>query len=70
MKKLHKILIFMAMAFLAACTEDIIIDVEEGDPMIGVEAAFTDEMKHHEAILSYTADFYNQNDIRMSYSED
>ena len=65
MKKLHKILVFMAMATLAACTEDIIIDVEEGDPMIGVEAAFTDEMKHHEAILSYTADFYNQNDIRM-----
>lgn len=65
MKQLHKILIFMAMAFLAACTEDIIIDVEEGDPMIGVEASFTDELKHHEAILSYTTEFYDQYDIQM-----
>ena len=53
------------MAFLVACTEDIVIDVEEGDPMIGVDVSFTDEMKHHEAILSYTAEFYNQNEIHM-----
>ena len=33
--------------------------------MIGVEASFTDEWKQHEAILSYTAEFYNQNEIRM-----
>lgn len=51
---------------LASCTEDIIIDVEDGDRMIGVAATFTDEMKCHEAILSYTDDFYNNNeDIRM-----
>ena len=65
MKSLHKILFIALMASLAACTEDIVIDVEEGDPMVGVEASFTDEMKHHEAILSYTAEFYNQNEIRM-----
>ena len=53
------------MAFFAACTEDIMIDVEEGNHRIGVEASFTNEMKRHETILSYTADFYNQNEIQM-----
>ena len=65
MKSLHKILWLVLMAVLAACTEDIVIDVEEGDPMVGVEASFTDEMKRHEAILSYTAPFYNQEEIEM-----
>ena len=41
------------------------IDVEKGEPMIGVEASFTDELKQHEAILSYTAEFYNEHEIRM-----
>ena len=53
------------MAFFAACTEDILIDVEEGNHRIGVEASFTNELKRHETILSYTADFYNQNEIQM-----
>lgn len=65
MKHLHKILAVLIVAAFTACTEDIIIDVEEGDPMIGVEASFTDELKHHEAILSYTSEFYNQNEINM-----
>lgn len=65
MKHLHKILVVLVVAAFTACTEDIIIDVEEGDPMIGVEASFTDELKHHEAILSYTSEFYNQNEINM-----
>ena len=52
------------MAF-SSCTEDILIDVEEGEPMIGVEASFTDELKQHKTILSYTAEFYNQNEIHM-----
>ena len=33
--------------------------------MIGVEGSFTDEYKRHEVILSYTADFYNSNEIKM-----
>lgn len=54
------------LLFAVSCTEEIIIDVEEGDRMIGVAATFTDELKNHEAILSYTDDFYNNNeDIRM-----
>ena len=53
------------MLCFSACTEDIIIDIEEGRPMVGVEAYFSDELKQHETILSYTADFYNKDDIQM-----
>jgi hypothetical protein len=65
--KVKDILMVGLMALLlASCTEDIVIDVEDGDRMIGVAATFTNEMKCHEAILSYTDDFYNNNeDIRM-----
>ena len=65
MKHLHELLVFVAFAGLSACTEDIVIDVEEGEPMVGVEASFTDELKHHEAILSYSSEFYNTEEIRM-----
>ena len=65
MKDLRKLLIFAAFAVLAACTEDIVIDVEEGEPLVGVEASFTDEWKQHEAILSYSANFYNEDEIVM-----
>ena len=65
MKIIHKIWLLLPLALLFSCTEDIIIDLEEGEPLIGVEASFTDEVKHHEAILSYTADFYNSSEIKM-----
>ena len=65
MKGWHKILIFIGLLSATACTEDIVIDVEEGNTLIGVEAYFSDELKQHETILSYTADFYNRDDIRM-----
>ena len=65
MKILHGILAFFVLVGFVACTEDIVIDVEEGEPMIGVEASFTNETKQHEAILSYTAEFYEQDEIRM-----
>ena len=39
--------------------------MEEGNPLIGVEGSFTDELKRHEVILSYTADFYNADEIKM-----
>ena len=65
MKMLQRIWVLAVMVCFTACTEDIVIDVEEGDPMVGVEASFTDELKQHEAVLSYTAEFYNQNEIQM-----
>ena len=67
MKKVVDILLAVLLALImASCTEDIIIDVEEGERMIGVAATFTDEVKCHEVVLSYTDDFYNNNEaIRM-----
>ena len=65
MKFWKKIGYLMLAVFLASCTEDIVIDVEEGDPLVGVEASFTDELKQHEAILSYTTPFYHQDEIQM-----
>jgi hypothetical protein len=65
MNRLIEILTFLVFVAFSSCTEDIVIDVEEGEPMIGVDASFTDELKQHEAILSYTAEFYNQNEIHM-----
>ena len=65
MKQLCKLLAFIVFAVCASCTEDIRIDVEQGEPMIGVEASFTDEMKRHEAILSYTAKFYDDSPTKM-----
>ena len=59
------LLVGLMMLIMASCTEDFIIDVEEGERMIGVEAYFSDEMKQHEIILSYTADFYNTDEIKM-----
>lgn len=65
MKSWHKIWLFLGLFLTASCTEEITIEVEKGDTMIGVEAYFSDEMKQHEAILSYTSDFYNHYEIRM-----
>ena len=62
MKKL-KLIVLLLLVGLFSCREDIIIDLEEGEPLIGVEGAFTDEFKRHEVVLSYTADFYNSGDI-------
>lgn len=55
----------MMLFALAACREDIVIDLEEGRPLIGVEGSFTNENKRHEVILSYTDDFYHAGDIKM-----
>lgn len=65
MKRLLFLIPMMLLLVLFSCTEDIVIDLEEGSPMIGVEGSFTDEFKRHEVILSYTADFYNSDEIRM-----
>lgn len=65
MKHGYIALVFFTLLLTASCTEEIFIDVEDGDTMIGVEAYFSDELKQHETILSYTADFYNRDEIRM-----
>ena len=58
-------IVLLLLVGLFSCREDIVVDLEAGSPMIGVEGSFTDELKRHEVILSYTADFYNADEIRM-----
>lgn len=65
MKRLVKIVFALPFLCCIACTEDIVIDLESGSPMVVVEGSFTDQMKCHEVILSYSADFYNSNAIEM-----
>lgn len=65
MKCWPNILLCSFLIALVACTEEMVIDVEKGDPMIGVEASFTDELKHHEAIMSYTTEFYGNESAQM-----
>ena len=63
---MKKLLILMLLVFaMFSCREDLVIDLEEGSPLIGVEGSFTDEYKRHEVVLSYTADFYNADEIKM-----
>ena len=63
---MKRLLLYLLLVFaMFSCREEIIIDLEEGEPLIGVEGSFTDEYKRHEVILSYTADFYNADEIRM-----
>lgn len=65
MKTIRITLAFLGVLLLASCREEYTINTEEGDIMIGVEAYFSDEMKQHEAILSYTSDFYSHDPIQM-----
>lgn len=63
---MKKLLIPILLIFVMfSCREDVVIDLEEGRPMIGIEGSFTDEYKRHEVILSYTADFYDADEIKM-----
>lgn len=65
MKWIYSLFVMICCLCVVSCTEDYVIVTEEGEPMIGVDASFTDELKHHEAILSYTADFSDKNVFRM-----
>lgn len=63
---MKKLLLPILLIFtMLSCREEVVIDLEEGSPMIGVEGSFTNEFKRHEVILSYTADFYNADAIKM-----
>lgn len=66
MKLMHSLcMMIVCCVAIVSCTEEYVIVTEEGEPMIGVDASLTDELKHHEAILSYTADFSDKNAFRM-----
>ena len=65
MKKLLLLIPVISLLMMYSCREEIVIDLEEGESMIGVEGSFTDEYKRHEVILSRTADFYHAGEIQM-----
>lgn len=54
----------IVLAIMASCTEDVIVDLEEGTPLIGVEGSFTDQLKRHQVKLTYSSSFYD-NSIEM-----
>ena len=64
LKNIFRSLPFSAFLLMCSCTEDIIIDVPEGQKRPVVEAYLTDEVKQHETILSYSSEFYS-NDMEM-----
>lgn len=53
------------MLSLLSCTDDIIIDVQDGPELIGINGYITNEYKKHQIILSKTTDFYSNEDIEM-----
>ena len=55
---------FLGFLLASSCTEDIVMDVPEGQKRPVVEAYLTDEVKQHETILSYSSEFYS-NDREM-----
>ena len=58
-RKLHIGLIGVFGLLLASCTEDIIMELPEGNRVPVVEGSITNEYKHHEVILSYSSELYN-----------
>lgn len=56
MKKIIGILLII-MAF-TSCREKMMIDMQDGDMMVGISGSITDEYKKQEVILSRTTPFY------------
>ena len=50
---------------MAACTEDIVMEMPEGRKRPVVEGSITDEYKRHEVILSYSSELYDTDDREM-----
>lgn len=48
----------LLLLLLCGCREDIIIDVEEGNQMIGIYGCITNEFKQHQITISKSGDFY------------
>lgn len=63
----HKNIAFLSLcfAFFCGCTEEIVIDVEEGPRMVGIYGSITNEMKRHQIIVSQSSDFYGSGEPQM-----
>lgn len=55
----------LAALLSTACQEEIIIDTEEGEAMIGIYGGITTDLKEHRITISRTASFYSKSDIEM-----
>ena len=58
-RKLHIGLIGVFGLLMASCTEDIIMELPEGNRVPVVEGSITNEYKRHEVILSYSSELYS-----------
>jgi hypothetical protein len=56
---MQKIILYLALIFgLLSCTEEVVIDLESGEQIIGIYGSITTEKKKHAIILSRSTDFY------------
>jgi len=56
---MQKIILYTVLLLgLCACMDEVTIDLESGDPMIGIYGSITTEKKKHTIILSRSTDFY------------
>lgn len=52
-------LTFLCFMSICACTEEVVLEMPEGEKRPVVEGYFTNEFKRHEVILSYSSEFYS-----------
>lgn len=68
-KTLTYCLAIVALMMQFACTEDLTMDLPEGMKRPVVEGSFTNELKRHEVILSYSAELYSHEREMISGAE-
>lgn len=59
LKSLFRSLPFLCFMPICACTEEVVLDMPEGEKRPVVEGYLTNEVKRHEVILSYSAPCYS-----------
>ena len=59
LKSLFRSLPFLCFMPIFACTEEVVLDMPEGEKRPVVEGYLTNEVKRHEVILSYSAPCYS-----------
>ena len=56
---MQKIFLYLALVFgLLSCTEEVVINLESGEQMIGIYGSITNEKKRHAITLSRSTGFY------------
>ncbi len=68
-KHAYRWLICLPLISFLACTESITIDPPEGRMRPVVEGSFTNELKRHEVILSYSSELYSHEKKMISGAE-